>query len=179
MALDCSCLICFHYNQLVAPCFAELPKPAWSDWKAPGSTGCPEGIPWEGHAALRDFVAKIVFQFCELSGFFPCHGRGKWWLGLVVVIQMPAWLCKPLDRSLKMRRSSVMWLFKWDKLHFCMGRLERQCGKSLQKSLYRHLTKPQLCGVHGTCSFTVGKPSVGHVPSTAVSPQEAAWSGFG
>lgn len=39
-----------------------------------------------------------------------------------------------------------------------MGRLERQCGKSLQKSLYRHLTKPQLCGVHGTCSFTVGKP---------------------
>lgn len=84
MAWDCSCLICFHYNQLVALCFAELPKPAWSDWKAPGSTGCPQGIRPGGHAGLRDFVAKAVFQFCELASFFPCLGRGKWRLRLVV-----------------------------------------------------------------------------------------------
>lgn len=25
----------------------------------------------------REFVAKVVYQFCELAVLFPCQGRGK------------------------------------------------------------------------------------------------------
>lgn len=144
MAWDCFCLICCKCNQMVALCFAELPKAALSDWKAPGSTGCLQGTQPEGHAGSRDFAVGLCSSncyFCAPKVSPPGTGEENDAWNLWVTIQMTARLCKSLSRSFEMRPSSVVWLYESHKQQVGAGSLERQRGKPLQERLHRHLDR--------------------------------------